>query len=67
MKIIDLKEEYKSSYLVCLEDWSDEIKEAGSIKEKWYDKMKEKGPYIDASPKHQSLQFSAKNNSDFPS
>ena len=43
MKIIDLKEEYKSSYLVCLEDWSDEIKEAGSIKEKWYDKMKEKG------------------------
>jgi GNAT superfamily N-acetyltransferase len=43
MKIIDLKEEYKSSYLVCLEDWSEEIREAGSIKEKWYDKMKEKG------------------------
>ncbi len=43
MKVIDLNEEHKSSYLVCLEDWSDEIKEAGSIKEQWYDKMKEKG------------------------
>ena len=43
MKVIDLNEEHKSSYLVCLEDWSDEIKEAGNIKEQWYDKMKEKG------------------------
>ncbi|MCD4729844.1 MAG: GNAT family N-acetyltransferase [Bacteroidales bacterium] len=43
MKIIDLTEEHKSSYFVCLEDWSDEMKEAGSIKEQWYDKMKEKG------------------------
>ena len=28
---------------MCLEDWSDEIKEAGDHKELWYNKMKEKG------------------------
>lgn len=43
MKIVDLTDEHKSSYLLCLEDWSDEIKEAGSIKEKWVEKMKAKG------------------------
>lgn len=43
MQIIDLNEEYKHLYFVCLEDWSDEIKEAGNHKEHWYDKMKDKG------------------------
>ncbi|MFX1355055.1 MAG: GNAT family N-acetyltransferase [Promethearchaeota archaeon] len=43
MDIIDLTEEYKKTYLVCLEDWSDEMKEAGNHKEKWYEKIKEKG------------------------
>jgi len=43
MRIIDLTEEYKSSYLVCLEDWSDEIREASRVKEEWYNKMKDKG------------------------
>ncbi len=43
MKIVELSEEHKSSYLVCLEDWSEEIKEAGTIKEKWVEKMKSKG------------------------
>lgn len=43
MKIIDLTEEHKGSYLVCLEDWSDEIKEASHIKEEWYNKMKDQG------------------------
>jgi GNAT superfamily N-acetyltransferase len=43
MKIIDLTEEYKKLYFVCLEDWSDEIKEAGDHKENWYLKMKDKG------------------------
>ncbi|MBM3435187.1 MAG: GNAT family N-acetyltransferase [Bacteroidetes bacterium] len=43
MKIVDLTEEHKTSYLVCLEDWSDEIKEAGNIKKKWVEKMKSKG------------------------
>ena len=30
MKIVNLTEEYKSNYFVCLEDWSDEIREAVS-------------------------------------
>ncbi len=28
MKIIDLADEYKELYFVCLEDWSEEMKEA---------------------------------------
>jgi len=43
MQIIDLADEYKQSYFVCLEDWSEEIKEAGDHKRVWYNKMKDKG------------------------
>ncbi len=43
MKIVDLSKEYESTYFVCLEDWSDEMKEAGCHKETWYDEMKSKG------------------------
>lgn len=43
MKIIDLPDEYKQLYFVCLEDWSEEMKEAGDHKEVWYHKMKDKG------------------------
>ncbi len=43
MKIIDLSDEYEKLYFVCLEDWSEEIKEAGDHKETWYSKMKDKG------------------------
>jgi len=43
MKVIDLTDEYKQLYFICLEDWSDEIKEAGNHKENWYNKMKKKG------------------------
>jgi len=46
MKIIDLTEEYEKLYFVCLEDWSEEIKEAGSHKEIWYNKMKDKGLWV---------------------
>ena len=42
MKITDLTEENKNLYFVCLEDWSDEMKEAGNHKECWYNKMKDK-------------------------
>jgi len=42
MEIIDLKEENKSLYFCCLEDWSDEIKEAKDHKKHWYEKMKDK-------------------------
>ncbi len=43
MKIIDLDERNVPLYLVCLEDWSDEVKEAGTRREAWYRTMKEKG------------------------
>ena len=43
MKVIDLTDENKNLYFVCLEDWSEEIKEAGNHKELWFDKMKDKG------------------------
>ena len=43
MKIIDLTDENESTYFVCLEDWSEEMKEAGNHKEQWYEKMVGKG------------------------
>lgn len=43
MKVIDLTENHESLYFVCLEDWSDEMKEAGDHKSNWYCKMKDKG------------------------
>jgi GNAT superfamily N-acetyltransferase len=43
MKIIDLDERYEGDYFVCLEGWSDEIKEGGNHKELWFRRMKEKG------------------------
>jgi len=43
MEIIDLDEKHLGDYLVCLESWSDEIKEAGDHKERWYRFMKDKG------------------------
>ncbi|MFC1732575.1 GNAT family N-acetyltransferase [candidate division KSB1 bacterium] len=43
MKIIDLNEAHHSLYFHCLEDWSDEMKEAGNHKEIWFNKMKDKG------------------------
>jgi len=43
MTIIDLNEKHLPLYFVCLEDWSEEMKEAGNHKEVWYNKMKAKG------------------------
>jgi GNAT superfamily N-acetyltransferase len=43
MIIEDLAPEDEKLYCMCLEDWSDEMKEAGDHKEKWYDSMKNKG------------------------
>jgi GNAT superfamily N-acetyltransferase len=43
MDIIDLNEKYRDMYFVCLEDWSDEIKEGGNHKESWFEHMKDKG------------------------
>lgn len=41
--IEDLKPEYEKLYYMCLEDWSEEMKEAGQHKERWYHLMKDKG------------------------
>jgi GNAT superfamily N-acetyltransferase len=41
--IIDLPGEHEELYFHCLEEWSEEMKEAGDHKKHWYEKMKEKG------------------------
>lgn len=41
--IEDLSEESLLPYCSCLEDWSDEMKEAGDIKYRWVEKMKDHG------------------------
>jgi len=43
MQITDLKSEYHELYFQCLEDWSEEIKEAGDHKACWYNKFKNRG------------------------
>ncbi len=43
MEITDLNEKFYSTYFLCLEDWSDEIKEAGNHKESWFGLFKDKG------------------------
>ena len=43
MEIIDLKPEHEYAYCVCLEEWSDEMKEAGDLKKKWLEKKKTQG------------------------
>ena len=44
MEIVHLSDEQKKLYFCCLEDWSEEaVTEAGSRKQIWYEKMKERG------------------------
>lgn len=43
MKIIDITPETESHYFCCLEEWSEDMKEAGDCKQKWYASMKDKG------------------------
>lgn len=43
MKTIDLSDQHKELYYACLEDWSEEMKEAGNHKQCWCDKMKDEG------------------------
>ncbi|MFC2038609.1 GNAT family N-acetyltransferase [Chloroflexota bacterium] len=43
MEVIDLNPENEKLFFLCLEDWSDEAKEAGDLRENWYGKMKDKG------------------------
>ncbi|MFH0815355.1 MAG: GNAT family N-acetyltransferase [Methanobacteriota archaeon] len=43
MKVVDLDPAYVDEYLVCLEDWSPEMKEAGDRKRQWYQRFKDQG------------------------
>jgi GNAT superfamily N-acetyltransferase len=43
MKIVDLEEKDQELYFVCLEDWSEDMKEAGDHKKNWFGNMKDKG------------------------
>jgi len=43
MEIVDLTEEREALYFVCLEDWSDEMPDAGDHKRRWYGRMKGRG------------------------
>lgn len=43
MEILDLQPEHNDLYFQCLEDWSDEIKEAGDHKERWCRKYLARG------------------------
>ena len=43
MRIVSLSPEQEKLYCVCLEDWSDELKEAGDHKARWLEKMRDKG------------------------
>jgi len=52
MEIIDINEKYTGKYCMCLEDWSDDIKEAGNHKEIWYHKMKHKGLRVKLAIEH---------------
>jgi GNAT superfamily N-acetyltransferase len=43
MHVVDLDEKNEALYFLCLEDWSEELREAGDHKRHWYGRMKEKG------------------------
>ena len=43
MRIVELTDEHLDLYLVCLEDWSEEMKEAGDHKRYWYQYAKNEG------------------------
>jgi len=43
MRIIDLDPAHEASYFCCLEDWSDEMAEAGDHKARWYARIKDEG------------------------
>jgi len=43
MKIIDLTEDKKDLFCLCLEDWSDEAKEAGPKRRQWLDRCEKRG------------------------
>ena len=43
MDIVELNARYEDSFLMCLEDWSSEMQEAGDHKARWYRTMRDRG------------------------
>jgi hypothetical protein len=43
MKIIDLTEDKKDLFCLCLEDWSEQAKEAGPKRRQWLDRSEKLG------------------------
>lgn len=43
MRVVDLGKEHESLYVVCLEDWSEEMREAGDHKARWFERMRHLG------------------------
>jgi GNAT superfamily N-acetyltransferase len=43
VRIVDLSDEHLDLYMVCLEDWSSEMKEAGDHKQCWYQRAIHEG------------------------
>jgi GNAT superfamily N-acetyltransferase len=43
MRVVDLDDQHLASYLVCLEDWSSEMDEAGGHKARWYENARHRG------------------------
>ena len=43
MQVVDLSSEHEGLFCDCLEDWSDEMKDAGDHKARWCAKMKDRG------------------------
>ncbi len=43
MKIIELADEHRALFAVCLEDWSDDVREAGTRRAEWIARFLERG------------------------
>jgi len=43
VQIIDLTPEHEPDFFICLEDWSDEMKDSGGHRKLWFAEMKQKG------------------------
>lgn len=43
MHVIDLTDEHRDIYFMCLEEWSDDVKEGYALKEQWFERIKDRG------------------------
>ena len=49
MKVLDLPPDQEELYCQCLEEWSAEIREAGTLKREWYERIKDRGLRVKVS------------------